>query len=109
MPDYRIDCVNKPKRNCPHEHITHVGGPNPDGNGRWKDTVPHVVQFIENKHHRFYTKEGNASALGRGPDQRSWQQLPTDTRRRRLEGQPLSPIGMLTTRPTTGSPLGVFC
>jgi hypothetical protein len=30
--------------------------------GRWKDTVPHVVQFIENKHHRFYAKEGNASA-----------------------------------------------
>jgi hypothetical protein len=62
MADYRIDCINKPNRNSPHEHITHVGGPNPDDNGRWKDTVPHVVQFIENKQHTFYTKEGNASA-----------------------------------------------
>lgn len=60
--DYRIDCVNKPHRNSPHEHITHVGGPNPDGNGRWKDTVPNVVRFIEGKQHGFYTREGTASA-----------------------------------------------
>ena len=62
MTDYRIDCVNKPDRNSRHEHITHVGGPNPDGSGRWKDTVPNVVRFIENQTHRFYTKEDNASA-----------------------------------------------
>lgn len=62
MADYRIDCVNKPDRNSPHEHITHVGGPNPDGGGRWKESVARVVQFIENKQHRFYTKEGNATA-----------------------------------------------
>lgn len=62
MTDYRIDCVNKPHRDSPHEHITHVGGPNPDGNGRWKDTVANVVGFIDRKQHRFYTKEGNASA-----------------------------------------------
>jgi hypothetical protein len=62
MTDYRIDCVNKPNRSSSHEHITHVGGPNPDGTGRWKDSVPNVVRFIENQQHRFYTKEGNASA-----------------------------------------------
>jgi hypothetical protein len=62
MADYQIDCINKPDRLSRHEHITHVGGPNPDGNGRWKDTVPNVVRFIENKQHRFYTKERNASA-----------------------------------------------
>lgn len=61
MADYRIDCVDKPNRNSPYEHITDVGGPNPDGAGRWKDTVPNVVRFIENETHRFYTKEGNAS------------------------------------------------
>jgi hypothetical protein len=60
--DYRINCVNKPHRNGPHEHITDVGGPNPDGNGRWKDTAANVIQFIESKQHRFYTREGNASA-----------------------------------------------
>jgi hypothetical protein len=59
---YRIDCINKPDRFSPHEHITHVGGPRPDGSGRWKDTVPNVVQFIENREHSFYTKEGDAFA-----------------------------------------------
>jgi hypothetical protein len=62
MADYRIACVNKPDRNSPHERITHVGGPKPDGTGTWKDTVANVVGFIENNQHRFYTKEGNASA-----------------------------------------------
>jgi len=63
MTDYRIDCVNKPHRNSSHEHITHVGGPKSDGVGRWKDPVANIIRFIENKEHRFYTKEGNASAL----------------------------------------------
>jgi len=62
MADYRIDCINKPDRNSTHEHITHVGGPKPDGSGRWKDTVPNVVGFIEAKTHRFYTSEGGVSA-----------------------------------------------
>jgi hypothetical protein len=62
MIDYRIDSVHKPDRNSRHEHITHVGGPKPDGSGRWKDATATIVQLIENGHHRFYTKEGNASA-----------------------------------------------
>jgi hypothetical protein len=62
MTDYRVDCVNKPNRNSSHEHITHVGGPKPDGSGRWKDTVPNVIRFIEQKTHRFYTSEGGATA-----------------------------------------------
>jgi len=62
MTDCRIDCVNKPKRNSPHERITHVGGPKPDGTGRWRGQVANIIRFIENKEHRFYTKEGNASA-----------------------------------------------
>jgi hypothetical protein len=62
MSDYRIDCVNKPDRSSPHERITHVGGPKPDGSGHWKDTTLNVVGFIESGQHRFYTKEENASA-----------------------------------------------
>jgi len=62
MSDYRIDCINKPDRNSRHEHITRAGGPKPDGEGRWRDSVPNIVRFIENKEHRFYTKEGDASA-----------------------------------------------
>jgi uncharacterized protein DUF3892 len=60
--DYRIDCVNKPDRDNRHESITDAGGPKPDGVGRWKDTVANIVAFIEGGSHRFYTKEGNASA-----------------------------------------------
>jgi hypothetical protein len=62
MADYRIDCVNKPNRNSAHEHITAVGGPTPGGAGRWKDTVPNIVRIIESNAHRFYIKEGNATA-----------------------------------------------
>jgi len=62
MTDYRIDSVNKPDRFSPHEHITHVAGPKPDGSGRWRDSVSNVVAFVENKQHRFYTQEGNAFA-----------------------------------------------
>ena len=62
MADYRIDCINKTDRNSKHEHITHAGGPNPDGNGRWKDTVPNIVRHIEQKNHRFFTNESGASA-----------------------------------------------
>jgi Protein of unknown function (DUF3892) len=62
MADYRIDCINKPDRNSAHEHITHVGGPNPGGTGRWRDTVLNVVNMIETKAHRFYTNEGGVSA-----------------------------------------------
>ena len=62
MADYRIDCINKPDRDSRHEHITHVGGPKPGSTERWKDTVPNVVGFIENKTHRFYTNEGGVVA-----------------------------------------------
>jgi ethanolamine utilization microcompartment shell protein EutL len=63
MADYRIDCVNKPNRNSAHEHITHVGGPNPNGVGRWKEPVATVVRMIEQNTHRFYTSESGATAM----------------------------------------------
>ena len=59
MAGYRIDCINKPDRDSRHDRITHAGGPSPDGAGRWKDTVPNIVRFIEGNEHRFYTGEGN--------------------------------------------------
>lgn len=57
MADYQIDCVNKPDRDSKHEAITHVGGPNPNGSGRWKNAVPDVVRMIESKSHRFFTRD----------------------------------------------------
>ncbi len=94
MTDYKIDCVNKPNRNSPHEHITHVGGPKPDGSGRWKDTVPAVVKFIEAGTHRFYTSEGGASAWVGVADECRRQQVPPDSCRWRVEGQLFGADGM---------------
>ena len=62
MTDYRIDCINKPDRNSPHERITNAGGPSPTGSGRWKETVPNIVRMIESRQHRFYINEGGQSA-----------------------------------------------
>ncbi len=62
MADYRIDCVTKPHRDSPHEHITAVGGPNPATGSRWNDTAANVVRFIDDKVHRFYTEERGARA-----------------------------------------------
>jgi hypothetical protein len=62
MADYRTDCVNKPHRDSPHEHIIHVGGPSPTGGSRWNDTAANVVRFIEDNVHRFYTDERGARA-----------------------------------------------
>lgn len=81
MADYRIDCINKPDRNSTHEHITHVGGPSPDGNGRWKASVPEVVAAIESKTHRFYTMEGGKMAwvgVRTGPTGRKYLQTFAD-------------------------------
>lgn len=61
MADYQIDCVNKPDRMSPHERITHVGGPLPNG-GRWKEPTSTVVAFIESKSHRFYTRDNGKVA-----------------------------------------------
>lgn len=62
MADYKIDCINKPDRNSPHERITYAGGPNPNGVGRWKESVPNIVRMIEQGTHRFYTSVAGSSA-----------------------------------------------
>ena len=60
MADYHIDCITKPDRDGRIDRITHAGGPNPNGTGRWKDTVPNIVGFIDRKEHRSYTQERGA-------------------------------------------------
>jgi hypothetical protein len=52
-----------------------IGGYNPGRNGRWKEPVSNVVQYIERGEHRFYTHEGNAWAWVRvrtGPSGRKF-------------------------------------
>ena len=52
---FQIKCINKPNRNSPVEHITHVGG---FGTSAWKLTVPDVIQRIESEREEFYVKVG---------------------------------------------------
>lgn len=56
---FQIKCINKPNRDSPVEHITHVGG---YGQKAWKLAVEDVMRRIESKgtdHEDFYVKVGN--------------------------------------------------
>ena len=53
----RIDCVNKADRPNAWERISHVGGPDWDGN-RWKLTQQEAIQRIENGTYDFYVEGG---------------------------------------------------
>jgi Protein of unknown function (DUF3892) len=41
---FQVTCINKPNRDSPVEHITHVGG---FGTSHWKLTVEEVIRRIE--------------------------------------------------------------
>lgn len=60
----QVDCINKEPRYNSHEAIDHLGGPQPNGNGRWRMTRLEVVQWIE-QGHNFFTKDkyGNIAYL----------------------------------------------
>ena len=51
MPEYQVTCINKPNRNSPHEHITHIG----NTAGNWKLTREDAIQRIDSKTAAFYT------------------------------------------------------
>jgi hypothetical protein len=53
---YQIKCINKPNRQSPVEHITHVGG---FGTSQWKLTVEDVIQRIESGNEGFFVRVGN--------------------------------------------------
>ncbi|WFU53596.1 DUF3892 domain-containing protein [Bradyrhizobium pachyrhizi] len=52
----RIRYVSKTDRPNPHERITHVGGPNPDGTP-WKRSIRQVIKDIESDEWEFYVEE----------------------------------------------------
>lgn len=59
---FQIKCINKPNRDSPVEHITHVGG---FGNQAWKLSVEEVMRRIESRgadHEDFYVKVGTNEA-----------------------------------------------
>ncbi len=52
MANYQVTCINKPHRNSPHEHITHIGGG--IGVNRWKLTRDEAIDHIARKVNSFY-------------------------------------------------------
>ena len=56
MADNRVTCVNKPHRNSPHEHITHIGGPG------WRITREEAIKLIDSKTDSYYTLVGGNRA-----------------------------------------------
>lgn len=56
MADALVTCVNKPDRNSPHEHITHLGG------RTWRWPVRDVIASIESGTNTFYTDDGRKRA-----------------------------------------------
>jgi len=59
MADVQVKCINKPHRESPHEHITHLGG---DGGGGWRWTRAEVIASIEAGTNVFYTLVGGKRA-----------------------------------------------
>lgn len=51
MQEHEVNCVNKPHRDSPNEHITHIGN---TVNG-WRLTRESAIQRIEAKKEAFYT------------------------------------------------------
>jgi hypothetical protein len=60
MADVQITCINKPDRNSPHEHITHVGG------AGWKWTREAVIKSIDARANTFFVMDsaGKRSDVG---------------------------------------------
>lgn len=51
MKEFEVNCISKPNRDSPHEHITHIG----NTKGKWRLTRESAVQRIEGKTEAFYT------------------------------------------------------
>lgn len=51
MNQYEVNCVQKPNRNSPHEHITHIG----HAGGKWRMTTEAAIARIDAGRDAFYT------------------------------------------------------
>jgi hypothetical protein len=49
MADCEVNCINKPDRDSPHEHITHIGYA-----GKWRMTREEAVRRIKQKIDTFF-------------------------------------------------------
>jgi hypothetical protein len=56
MADLQVLCVNKPHRDSPHEHITHLGGQ------QWRLDRDDVIRRIDGRTDSFYTLVGGKRA-----------------------------------------------
>jgi len=56
MSEFLVDCINKPHRQSPHEHITHIGRA-----GGWRMERDEAIRRIDAKQDEFYTIDASTS------------------------------------------------
>jgi len=54
--EFEVNCITKPHRDSPHEHITHIG----NIAGGWRLTRESAIQRIESKREAYYTLDSQA-------------------------------------------------
>jgi hypothetical protein len=57
MASNQVTCITKPHPHSPREHITHVGGVNPQG-GHWYYMREQVADMIDSGNYTFHVKVG---------------------------------------------------
>lgn len=55
MSEYEVTCINKPDRNSPHEHITHIGNITNTPPNRWRMARETAIAQIDSGQSRFFT------------------------------------------------------
>lgn len=53
MTEYQVTCINKPHRDSPHEHITHIG----NTAAQWRLTREDAIRRIDSGTEQFFTVE----------------------------------------------------
>jgi Protein of unknown function (DUF3892) len=61
MADVRIDCINRDGPDADFR-IDMLGGPQPNGEGRWKMSLDDVIKSIQSGEHNYWTHVGGVSA-----------------------------------------------
>lgn len=51
MVEYEVNCISKPNRNSPHEHITHIG----NAKAGWRMSRDDAITRLESRQAAFYT------------------------------------------------------
>ena len=60
MSDVRVTCIKRDGADA-DRRIDRLGGPQPDGDGNWNQSIDDVINYIRNGTHRFWTSVSGKS------------------------------------------------